>query len=350
MGSNSLSYLEMSLAEAVIYAQETFRSSCVDTASFALLLYEYAITSDSEVSLFWVRKWPASILFFAVRFLMLATALFGIVTTASSDFTHLSSCMASIILSMFIQFTSLATIAVVSAMRVYAVSGRRWLVAAFTLIVGAVPVGVNVYSATQAKIYLTDGVCSYNSTISSREGFIFALLSRLCTVTCDIIVVATIWIKAYRLVKTHVHAWSCRPSLMWYLLRDGTAYFVVMLALNIVDICIVYFDDEVDFIHSTILPLSLILISRLLINLREVAYHRDIGGEMTTSSASSFEVETPFEVSTIVFDPAMEDGRAMGLENEPCPHLAGLGRAKSSPAPEECLCDDDADEIELREV
>ncbi|KAH9914603.1 uncharacterized protein B0H18DRAFT_1044628 [Fomitopsis serialis] len=319
----------MSMAEAAIYAQEAFTSSCVDVASNALLLYEYITTSDSEISLFWVRKWPASIVFFLVRFLMLATALFGLATMASAEITNvrLNHCMASIIFSMFIQFTSLAMIAVVSAMRVYAVNGHRWLAAAFTLIVGAAPVGVNVYAASQASIYLTDGICSYHTMTTSREGFIFALLSRLCTITCDIIVVTTIWVETYGLMKTHVRPRSYRQSLIWYLLRDGTIYFILMLVLNIVDICLVYFDDEVDFIHSIILPFSLILISRLLINLREVAYRRDM--DRTTLSTSSFEIETPFEISTVFFDPAVE-------------------------IPEECFRDEGADEIEmihrLREV
>ncbi|TFY52595.1 hypothetical protein EVJ58_g9922 [Rhodofomes roseus] len=256
-------------------------------------------------------------------------------------------------------------LAVISAMRVYAVSGRQWLITAVALLVGVLPVGVNVYAASHATIYFEGGVCSYDTNLTGRENFMyvfipvakssssvheashrFALLSRLATIVCDVIVVATIWVKTYSLAKYHAQTRSFNQSLLWYLLRDGTVYFIVLLILNVVDIFLFYFKSEVNFLASIILPLSLILISRLLINLREVASSRGLDETSTTTHTSSFEVQTPFEMSTIVFGQGIEDGapKRTGFGGD-----AGCygGHEMLDSVPEECAYQENADEIEM---
>ncbi|KAH9830298.1 uncharacterized protein C8Q71DRAFT_786724 [Rhodofomes roseus] len=247
--------------------------------------------------------------------------------------------MASIIFSMFVEFSSLAMLAVISAMRVYAVSGRQWLITAVALLVGVLPVGVNVYAASHATIYFEGGVCSYDTNLT------VALLSRLATIVCDVIVVATIWVKTYSLAKYHAQTRSFNQSLLWYLLRDVIACSVLLI-LNVVDIFLFYFKSEVNFLASIILPLSLILISRLLINLREVASSRGLDETSTTTHTSSFEVQTPFEMSTIVFGQGIEDGapKRTGFGGD-----AGCygGHEMLDSVPEECAYQENADEIEM---
>ena len=56
---------------------------------------------------------------------------------------------------------------------------------------------------------------------------------------------------------------------------------------------------------------SLVLMSRLLINLREVAYIRRVVMESTTSPYSSTDLATPFEMSSVAFEPGPNDTRTM---------------------------------------
>jgi len=79
-----------------------------------------------------------------------------------------------------------------------------------------------------------------------------------------------------------------------------------MLLLNTVDIFLFYFDGLDDFIASIIIPFSLILMSRLLINLREAA-HRDVN--ITSASSPYFSSEFPSEFTSIDFNSRVEDGQ-----------------------------------------
>ncbi|KZT67909.1 hypothetical protein DAEQUDRAFT_766688 [Daedalea quercina L-15889] len=334
-------------AEAIADARLKFVTTCIGFASNALIMYEYTLTSSSEVSLFWNRRFTTSLPFFAIRFLLLLTGLFGFAST--SRLTNLRDCTASIVFSMFIQFSSMAMVAVVSSMRVHAVGGQRWPVTILTFLVGLVPVGVNVYGGSRALIYFEGGACSYEAASHLLTDPHFALLSRLCSIACDALVVATIWIKTYCVTRVYVRAWTVKQSLLWYLLRDGTMYFIVLLILNIIDILLFYSDGVLDFIHDIILPISLILMSRLLINLHEAAYSRELQtASATPPRPSSSGIETAFEISSVVFEPAMEYGQTAGGGGEldagcrAAPEHGALATVS-----EERVCERAAEDIEM---
>ncbi|KAJ8453594.1 hypothetical protein ONZ51_g13510 [Trametes cubensis] len=65
------------MAQLILAAESFFDENCCGFAVTAVLCYEYLITMDREVALFWKRKpTGASILFFANRYLALALSLF----------------------------------------------------------------------------------------------------------------------------------------------------------------------------------------------------------------------------------------------------------------------------------
>jgi len=187
-------------AAAIASIKQGFILNYVDSVCVGLLLYEYILTFGSNVSLFWRKKLSTAMPFFMIRFLMLFTILSNVASTS----TNLSTCTASIGISMFIQFASMAAVAVISAMRVYAITGREWTQTALTFIIGMIPVGVNVYAAISSSIYYEDGICSYNVTTSSGDQLMFALLSRLSTIACDILVVVAIWVKTFGTLRANI--------------------------------------------------------------------------------------------------------------------------------------------------
>lgn len=65
--------------------------------------------------------------------------------------------------------------------------------------------------------------------------------------------------------------------------------------------------------------------SRLLINIREVAYKRRVVIDSATSSYRSTGLETPVELSSVVFEPGLDDVGiwARDQDEEPDARLAG---------------------------
>ncbi|KAH9914956.1 uncharacterized protein B0H18DRAFT_1215747 [Fomitopsis serialis] len=128
-------------------------------------------------------------------------------------------------------------------------------------------------------------------------------------------------------------------ALSWYLMRDGTFYFVIMLTLNIVDIVVVV-STQTDMLTSTMIsPLSVFFLARLLLNLRAAAHSSgassgnsgflDVSSPRGTSTLNfagePVEDDTDTELTTII-SPSRDltDGAGEGIElstirdNSPC--------------------------------
>ncbi|KZT67916.1 hypothetical protein DAEQUDRAFT_365447 [Daedalea quercina L-15889] len=78
------------------------------------------------------------------------------------------------------------------------------------------------------------------------------IASRVCAIACDLVVIATTWWATHRAVKSRLLSNRKEYTLSWYLMRDGTLYFVPMLVLNLIDIS-VFFYGEPDILTRTIL-------------------------------------------------------------------------------------------------
>ncbi|EED84214.1 predicted protein [Postia placenta Mad-698-R] len=113
-------------------------------AGVCLVLYEYIITLSQEVSAMWQGKLTsATMIFFMNRYTTLAWGISGIlllfnsIKQSGSNYTHLILFWGS--LNMIWQ----GIWAAFSALRVYAVSDRNYLLALLALLLGLVPVGTN---------------------------------------------------------------------------------------------------------------------------------------------------------------------------------------------------------------
>ncbi|KAI0729283.1 hypothetical protein C8Q72DRAFT_320240 [Fomitopsis betulina] len=101
---------------------------------------------------------------------------------------------------------------------------------------------------------------------------------------CDILVVMITWRTTSRNVKSRLHNRGIGYKLSWFLLRDGTAYFLFILALNTIDLIVFFVNmsQDIDILATTVtIPVSMLLLARLLLNLREAV---DQPGSTTESS------------------------------------------------------------------
>ncbi|KAH9921847.1 uncharacterized protein B0H18DRAFT_530751 [Fomitopsis serialis] len=100
----------------------------------------------------------------------------------------------------------------------------------------------------------------------------------------------------------------------WLLFRDGNVYFLAMFSLNTVVCVIGMWSDNLSWLGDLNFPLQLVLVTRLLINLRELSRSGDdiIIGSQSTSAGSHGPSDPAIEVSTVRF----HDGSTLRDEEE----------------------------------
>ncbi|OBZ69330.1 hypothetical protein A0H81_10860 [Grifola frondosa] len=227
-----------SATEVIAEYQNYFIGAACDMATLSLIFYEYIVTFDREVQSIWGRKFTgATVLFILNRYLMF--------------------------LKYPINFAS------------------------YFPVTDKVPIGTNIYlysRQTSANYPLPIG-CSWFNDIPD-EVYIIPLdrhqlspvlvVTRASLILSDVIVLAITWWKTYEIKRAASQA-NLTASLAMLLLRDGTLYFVVLLTFNVLHVAFVFTGQ---FTMSLVFeePLTSILISRFLLNLREVSLSGQNGG------------------------------------------------------------------------
>ncbi|KZT67915.1 hypothetical protein DAEQUDRAFT_812451 [Daedalea quercina L-15889] len=288
------------LFHLVVSTSETsFFQNYLSLAPIVLIVYDYFLTFDKEVRLLWSRKLhrAAAVLFILIRFDLLGyvvAVLLGLATCPtprSSQFgahqyspESLLPCVVANGLSAIGLFMlSIVLTAIVSTMRVYAVSGKNKYVTILTLFLGIVSAATGFYEA-QAESYLYP-------------------TSRISAIASDVVVLAATWRNTFHTMKLKLRGQSVERRITWYFLRDGTFYFSAMVILNVIDIFSSRwtgrFTSAPDiFTRTMTYPLSVLFLSRLLINLREASHS---SGSPSERSGFLDVHDPPTEDETIVF-------------------------------------------------
>ncbi|KAH9893596.1 hypothetical protein C8Q73DRAFT_697586 [Cubamyces lactineus] len=278
------------MAQLILATESFFDENCCGFAATAVLCFEYLITLDREVALFW--RWKptgASILFFANRYLTLALILF---TTTFNAFPYVSlqSCRNSVYAGQIMDVCQYVPWALFSALRVFALS-RDWLLVIPVMSLYGVYFGVNLTAFRWLTYYWgEDSGCTIVYTMSVELVKDFTIASRSALIAADAIVMAVTWHTTFKTERLTLRAGHW-PSFAHTLFRDGAIYFVVMLVLNVLHltftVCQLYTDALFAVSYMTIFtePLTSILVSRFLLNLQEV--HRDLGRGATDTISCS---------------------------------------------------------------
>ncbi|TFY56949.1 hypothetical protein EVJ58_g7327 [Rhodofomes roseus] len=181
-------------AEAILYAGDWFDQSCADVVVATVLVYDYFLTVGDEIDLFWRRGGHpvCKVLFLSLRVVTLGVAITTVLATQETRYKPtIKDCAAQNDAYMTFMLMADLIIAVVTCLRVYAVSGFRWTWTTLTAVL--------------------------------EVAYLVMIAGRRCQ---------------------------------------------LVLLLNI-GICISFWSSSVDYIIDLNVPLKLVLISRLLINLRE---------------------------------------------------------------------------------
>ncbi|KAJ8487771.1 hypothetical protein ONZ51_g3950 [Trametes cubensis] len=231
-------------AELIADFQTTYTYNLTFMGAVAWLGWEYLITLDREVRLVWRRKInSASVIFLLNRYIMLVQ--FAVQLPLS--FLISDERYADFMRARFDRVAPYFVWAAFSSLRAYAMSNRTWPIAILVYLLSIATACYNIYNFIHlVPLNLPPPIYC----IPTFPGLTVTFLDQQSAARAN--------------VKT---------SLLQLLLRDGTIYFVILLILNVLQI-IVRITAQANFITTFEEPLTAILISRFLMNLREIDFTR----------------------------------------------------------------------------
>ncbi|KAI0092855.1 hypothetical protein BDY19DRAFT_990532 [Irpex rosettiformis] len=269
-------------------------SVIINVALLAFVVYEHAITFEKEIEVVWRHRFSVySILLLVNRYCILAYTILGVISSTiatvrtdrsiaplrqklTDEYTS-ASCIAQAGSTEGLMLALLLDISLLAAIRAFAISTWRYrILIAFTVFAfSAVPLGADLYIwSTETADPGSFGGCGAVSTIDPFVNLqctdILTRASRISTIVADLIVLAVTWTKTFRvwrLIPLRDKSYSISQAMM----RDGTTYFLVFLALNICQI-VVFEVTRVGFVAQFLLPVTSVLSSRFIMNLRWIDY------------------------------------------------------------------------------
>ncbi|KAI0666894.1 hypothetical protein C8Q78DRAFT_983444 [Trametes maxima] len=273
------------LAQIIAYYQSVFINSFLPNAVLTLLCYEWLITFDREITLFWRRKFTgATALFLTNRYLPICIQILNLAPShalMSDAVSGIFSCDAYTKALQAIQISQYLPWAAFSALRTFALSRRNWMIATVVLVLSLVPVGINL-SQYHWLVVINDptpGGCGNSSTVTlemAKKCKLLTIASRTCMMTADVIVLIVTWVSTLGTIRLTKDALKGRPAFATMLVRDGTIYFVVLLLLNTLHLTFTMLSITNDALSAvsyfTVFtePITAILVSRFLLDLQQV--------------------------------------------------------------------------------
>ncbi|OSC96461.1 hypothetical protein PYCCODRAFT_1441057 [Trametes coccinea BRFM310] len=263
-------------AAVVDFFASQFIGGCCATAILVLVLYEYVVTFADEIELFWKGKASsASVMFFLNRYL----TLLGYLAAAPGTYhpiTDIVNCRCRLTIVMF-QGTDLLRYfpqAAFSSLRVYALSDRKKWPAGFVFLLFMGPVGANL--STLQWLHISNSPPPVGCVSS-----VMTIISRSCAIAADFLVVTVTWWKTRKSLKLYRQA-NLKTTYGSLILRDGmtvrcSCKVRSLLTLNVLHLALTLlaYTQEQEYISVSYMPIftspiTSILVSRFLLNLRQV--------------------------------------------------------------------------------
>ncbi|KZT70574.1 hypothetical protein DAEQUDRAFT_764460 [Daedalea quercina L-15889] len=269
----------ISADELAQLAKESFTENCCGAAAATLLLYDWVITLGQEYRYVWrnnFRGYTALFLLNRINMLGLIIGLFMGFTPWYTAEAPMSFTEAAVLVLASFQIMCFFLWAIISALRVYAISNRDIGFTVLTFVLALAPVVANLYNYVESTYFVSTYSilveCEYEQTFSASvlfKGFSSVLIvTRVSVIAADAMVLLVTWRHLRGTLKSQ-RIGTNRISLGLLLLRDGTLYFVLLLLLNIAQIIAVLdFGQNFDPIPDFILPLTSVIIARFILNLR----------------------------------------------------------------------------------
>ncbi|TBU24153.1 hypothetical protein BD311DRAFT_767086 [Dichomitus squalens] len=281
---------------ATILEYDSFAASnYTGYATFALILYEYLITVGAEVELFWRKDITgASVLFFTNRYVVL---LYNLSLLRDIWPFTLHSCAQWANGTRAVEILCYVPWGAFSALRVFALTDRNWLLGLTVLLLSVGPVAIYFADFHWSSIAI-DPVwgCEQANAESPALSTKFTVISRSSLIVADLIVIVVTWLATYKTTKlARAAGHQSRMTLSVLLLRDGMVYFLVLLTMNVMhlafstsSVLINVGNGNVSDIIQVIEPMNAILVWRFMLDLQAARYQTmDLSTIVVTQQAST---------------------------------------------------------------
>ncbi|KAI9059899.1 hypothetical protein FKP32DRAFT_1579041 [Trametes sanguinea] len=276
-------------ADFLISSRRLVENYCI-IASSALLWFDFALTFTDEYRRIWKRKWTgATLVYLLTRYVAVIERIFFVLEVLvwnSSDQVRPSlSCGGITHTDDVLLFLNYLAFSVFTCLRIYGVWGRDWkpllLVLPLTLVKPIAGI-IEVAHYTPVQAGPPYG-CVYIYHVSHTHlSHPVSITSKATTIAADAILIGLTWIKTFGIKRDALHT-GMRTPLATLLLRDGTAYFLVLLLIQVITIISnrkltiwlvwPYFDQV----------LTVIFLSRFMLDLRGLYFAERGGPEDQTS-------------------------------------------------------------------
>lgn len=239
----------------------------IQTAQSALAVYEYMVTIDQEVSAVWKRPVSAaSVLLVSIRWAMLLQALTALLSDGA---LRSESCRAEVILQLVAVLSLFLSTAVFSALRVYALWDKSIALACVVFLLQSSPFVVNMYIGIHFSYkVIPEAGCSQLTHFDENTFIILARAARIPAIFGDALVVTVTWAKSFGQIR-RARQLGISVPLSSLLFRDGTAYFLLLLGINAIELC-TRLSEAGEAFAGLAVNLPPILINRFLLNLRQL--------------------------------------------------------------------------------
>ncbi|GJE85321.1 hypothetical protein PsYK624_014000 [Phanerochaete sordida] len=213
----------------------------------ALAVYEYVVTFDQEVKTGWQRRFNAtSVLLVTTRWVMVLLQVLAWATSSTTVLIQILALISGIQTALF------------SALRIFALWGRNWILLTVILAIGLLPTVCTCLVMAHSQyewLGAPYNVCNQYVAVPAREWQLHL----------DTVTVPQMW-RARQL--------NLAASLVQCILRDGTIYFIIILSLNVTQL-ITYNLTPSEPLSTFGVIIPAILTSRFMMNLRSSS---DVGG------------------------------------------------------------------------
>ncbi|KAJ7152674.1 hypothetical protein C8R43DRAFT_1003247 [Mycena crocata] len=281
-------------------------------AAFTLLFYDYLLTLNLEIVAFWGSRitW-ATTLFYINRYM----SLFGSIPVVMEYFwttldpRKLETCHSLQTYHQYFAIVAQACVAAMLIMRTHALYGRSRKLLAFMLVVTFAAAAIGAYiivtdkgDSTGLNNMLLEVGCATGLVLSSSRRIGFGWTGML---VFDIMIfVLTAW-------KALVVSREQRGGLIKLLMRDGSAYFLIMVVSNCGNIMsFMYAGPYIRGVGTTFTNvISSIAISRLMLNLR---YHNTDNGPLRTAQSTTL-YDAPITTVVDPYYPSTAYGTSRGM-------------------------------------
>ncbi|KAI0703648.1 hypothetical protein C8T65DRAFT_654645 [Cerioporus squamosus] len=245
-------------------------------ASAALIAYEYCLTFHREVQQIWRRGFSSStFLFYAVRYPAVISPLFVILDLSPWNGQSDRTCTILVRSEMALNVLLLSSAALFSALRAYALCGQNLTILVLVLVLGLVNPAISVYTFVQSTPFLITAplqACGFLTVIPPTiyEKYVWMIGARASALLADAIVLIVTWKRTWS-IRAEVASFARTSSLTQTLMRDGTAYFVVLLIVNLIGLALIRRLDLVEPMSTWIAIFTSILTSRFILDLHEAS-------------------------------------------------------------------------------